>query len=132
MTSRRNFLNKTLVTTGSLLASGFFHTTAGKNFLDQISKYSEEDVTDNEEFWYWIQQAYTVSANIINLNNGGVSPQPRVVQDAVERYNQLSNEMPSFYMWRTLDQGREPLRMKLADLAGCSNEEDRRDTSELQ
>jgi selenocysteine lyase/cysteine desulfurase len=26
-------------------------------------------------------------------------------------------------MWRILDQGREPLRMKLADLAGCSPEE---------
>ncbi|MEO0330133.1 MAG: aminotransferase class V-fold PLP-dependent enzyme [Bacteroidota bacterium] len=70
-----------------------------------------------------MQQAYTVSPNIINLNNGGVSPQPKVVQDAVDRYYHLSNEAPSYYMWRILDQGRESLRMKLADVAGCSPEE---------
>jgi selenocysteine lyase/cysteine desulfurase len=45
------------------------------------------------------------------------------VQQAVERYNQLSNEGPSYYMWRILDQGREPLREKLASLAGASPEE---------
>jgi len=45
------------------------------------------------------------------------------VQQAVERYNQLSNEGPSYYMWRILDQGREPLREKLANLAGVSPEE---------
>jgi len=52
------------------------------------------------------------------LTNGGVSPSPLVVQQAVERYNQLSNEGPSYYMWRILDQGREPLRERLAHLAG--------------
>jgi selenocysteine lyase/cysteine desulfurase len=70
-----------------------------------------------------IQQAYTVNPNMVNLNNGGVSPSPRVVQEAVERFNQLSNEAPSYYMWRILDQGREPVRYKLATLAGCSPNE---------
>ena len=57
------------------------------------------------------------------LNNGGVSPSPIVVQDAVERYNRLSNQGPSYYMWRILDQGREPLREKLALLAGTLPDE---------
>jgi selenocysteine lyase/cysteine desulfurase len=91
--------------------------------LEKNAHRSPADCASDEEFWYYIQQAYTVSANIVNLNNGGVSPQPRVVQEAVERYNRLSNEAPSFYMWRTLDQGREPLRMKLAEIAGCSHDE---------
>ena len=84
---------------------------------------SGEDVTTNEEFWYLMKHQYTVSASIINLNNGGVSPQPRVVQEAVERYNQLSNETPSYYMWRIVDQGKEPIREKLAQLGGVSPEE---------
>ena len=71
----------------------------------------------------WIQQAYTTNPNLINLNNGGVSPQPKVVQDAFERYYRLCNEGPSYFMWRILDQGREPLRTKLAQQAGCSSEE---------
>ena len=57
-----------------------------------------------------IQRSYSVNPDIINLNNGGVSPAPIVVQQAVERYNQLANEGPSYYMWQILDQGREPLR----------------------
>ncbi|HRF18564.1 MAG TPA: aminotransferase class V-fold PLP-dependent enzyme, partial [Chitinophagaceae bacterium] len=64
-----------------------------------------------------------VSPALINLNNGGVSPAPKTVQDAMKRYYDLSNEAPSYYMWRILDQGREPLRKNLARLAGCSPEE---------
>lgn len=65
-----------------------------------------------------MQQAYTVDTNIINLNNGGVSPQPKVVQDAFMRLNEYANQGPSYYMWRIMDQGREPLREPLAELAG--------------
>ncbi len=72
-----------------------------------------------EDFWAWVQQNYTVSPNLINLNNGGVSPSPKVVQDTFERYNRYCNEAPSYYMWRILDQGREALRADLASLAGC-------------
>jgi selenocysteine lyase/cysteine desulfurase len=82
-----------------------------------------QELASNEDYWSVIQQAYTVNPNMVNLNNGGVSPSPRVVQDAVERFNQLSNEAPSYYMWRILDQGREPVRYKLATLAGCSANE---------
>jgi selenocysteine lyase/cysteine desulfurase len=81
------------------------------------------ELAADEDYWSVIQQAYTVNPNMVNLNNGGVSPSPRVVQEAVERFNQLSNEAPSYYMWRILDQGREPVRYKLATLAGCSPNE---------
>ena len=79
-----------------------------------------KELASDEDYWSVIQQAYTVNPNMVNLNNGGVSPSPRVVQEAVERFNKLSNEAPSYYMWRILDQGREPVRYKLATLAGCS------------
>jgi selenocysteine lyase/cysteine desulfurase len=107
-------------------AMPFFNTLQGRSLvlaLEQAEGKSVEEITTDETFWYQIQQAYTVSPNVTNLNNGGVSPSPKVVQEAVERYNRLSNEAPSYYMWRILDQGREPLRAKLAELAGCSPEE---------
>jgi selenocysteine lyase/cysteine desulfurase len=85
--------------------------------------HTPQELAADEEYWSVIQQAYTVNPNMVNLNNGGVSPSPRVVQEAVERFNQLSNEAPSYYMWRILDQGREPVRYKLATLAGCSPNE---------
>lgn len=87
------------------------------NALDPLAMASDED------FWGWVRSSYTVSPNIINLNNGGVAPQPKVVQDAHIRYYQYCNEAPSYYMWQLLDQGREPLRERLATLCGCDKEE---------
>lgn len=78
---------------------------------------------DEEDFWSGIREAYSVSPSIINLNNGGVAPAPRVVQEALNYYNRLCNEGPSYYMWRVLDQGREPMRRNMAAIAGCSHEE---------
>jgi selenocysteine lyase/cysteine desulfurase len=41
----------------------------------------------------------------------------------MKRYYDMSNEVPSYYMLRILDQGREPIRRNLARLAGCTAEE---------
>jgi hypothetical protein len=46
---------------------------------------SSEDVAADEDYWREIQQAFTVDRSLINLNNGGVSPSPRIVQDAMQR-----------------------------------------------
>lgn len=81
------------------------------------------DWARDEDFWASVRLAYTVSPTLVNLNNGGVSPQPLVVQEALDRYTRLANEAPSYYMWRTLEANREPLRQELARLAGCSPEE---------
>lgn len=91
--------------------------------LLSLNKLSPHSASNDEELWARMAQAYTVSPNILNLNNGGVSPQPKVVQDAVDRYYHLSNEAPTYYMWQILDKGREPVRRKLADLAGVSSDE---------
>lgn len=77
----------------------------------------------DEDFWRQIRLAYAASPNMVNLNNGGVSPAPRAAMDALDYYNRMCSEAPSYYMWRILDQGREPLRDNLAALAGASPEE---------
>lgn len=94
-----------------------------ENQVNRLEKLSVNAAAEDEDFWGWIRESYTVSPNIINLNNGGVSPQPKVVQDAHIRYYQYCNEAPSYYMWRILDAGREGLRQKLAELCGVSPEE---------
>lgn len=116
---RRKFLS-----TLPLLSTCFASSLKGKLPNPTFPSLSERvDVTRDEDFWHEIKQAYSVSPTLINLNNGGVCPQPRVVQEAVEHYNRLSNETPSYYMWRVLDQGREPIRRKLAELAGADIDE---------
>jgi selenocysteine lyase/cysteine desulfurase len=126
MSSRRNFLKQS----SSALAAMALPAFSGKISPAEISaalspkkNLSAQDLAADEDFWGMIREAYTVSPNIINLNNGGVSPQPLHVQEMQWKYIQMSNEAPSYYMWRILDQGREPLRQKLADLGGCSPEE---------
>lgn len=123
---RRNFLRKLVGLSTLAVSAPFFQTAQGRTLLSALAEQEKRSVSESvkdETFWYQIKQAYTVSSAILNLNNGGVCPQPRVVQEAVERYNRLSNETPSYYMWRILDQGREPMRQKLAELAGCSPDE---------
>jgi len=126
MKDRRKFLQQITLSAGAFSASSLFNQLLAKDFKEaekKIEDLSPEQAAGDEDYWATIQQAYTVNPNIIDLNNGGVSPSPRIVQEAVERYNKLSNEGPSYFMWRILDQGREPLRQKLAELAGCDAEE---------
>jgi len=123
---RREFIRQS-----GLLLSGFsltgFSNMLSPELMTRISEKTQSKaahtlVTD-ESFWREIRQAFTINPGLLNLNSGGVSPSAEMVQDAVDQYNRMSNQGPSYYMWRILDQGREPLRASLAKLAGCDTEE---------
>jgi selenocysteine lyase/cysteine desulfurase len=122
MSDRRSFLKSLGLVSGGLpflqLSDPVFAAEAAERMKSSVPVSG-----DDEDFWGWVRESYTVSPNIVNLNNGGVAPQPKPVQDAHIRYYQYCNEAPSYYMWQILDQGREPLRERLAALAGCSPEE---------
>lgn len=124
--NRRNFLNKLGLFSAGTVLSSFTEPGWKRNLQEALLKAQHRTPTElapDEDFWYYVQQSYTVSSSLINLNNGGVAPSPKSVQDAMKRYHDLSNEAPSYYMWRILDQGREPLRKNLAGIAGCLEEE---------
>jgi len=126
MSGRKQFLQQLGLMAGAFSANSLFnelHAAEISSANSRVNHLSPISVASDEDYWSVIQQAFTVSPQIINLNNGGVSPSPRVVQEAVERYNKLTNEGPSYFMWEILDQGREPLREKLAELGGCNKEE---------
>jgi selenocysteine lyase/cysteine desulfurase len=126
MANRRNFVKQLGLMAGAFSASSLFNQAHAAEF-EHINLHKQDisakELATDEDFWSVIQQGYTTSPSLINLNNGGVSPSPRIVQEAVERFNKMTNEGPSYYMWRILDQGREPLRYKLAQLAGANPEE---------
>lgn len=125
--SRKDFINGIGMVAGGIALNNFIPSAIAGERKNSLSPEPFPVVSSmksqGEAFWKKIKQEYTVSPNILNLNNGGVSPQPKVVQDAFERYNRFSNEAPSYYMWRVLDKGREAVRRDLAVLAGCSEEE---------
>jgi len=80
-------------------------------------------VARDEDYWFNIREAFTVDRTLINLNNGGVSPAPRIVMDTEIRYLEMENMNPTYYMWRILDPGIETCRRRLAQTFGCDPEE---------
>lgn len=126
MNSRRSFINKAGKFSAITFLSSLTQPAWSRNLeraLKDAEGVSPSELATEEDFWHYIQQSFTSSSGIINLNNGGVSPAPKTVQEAMKRYYDYSNEAPSYYMWRILDQGREPLRKNIARLAGCDAEE---------
>ncbi len=78
---------------------------------------------DEEEYWAEIGTAFTVDRSLVNLNNGGVSPSPAFVQDAMAAHLTLSNKAPAYFMWRVQEPEREGVRERLARHWGADKEE---------
>jgi selenocysteine lyase/cysteine desulfurase len=89
----------------------------------RVADRSVEEIAPDETFWREIQQAFTLDRTIINLNNGGVCPSPRVVHEAYKRYLDISNQAPVYHMWQILEPNIESVRRRLAAEVGCDPEE---------
>jgi isopenicillin-N epimerase len=122
--SRRQFLRATSVA-GAAATAAFTNTgllrvqTAGQ----RIAAQSPASVASDETYWREIQQAFTLDRTIINLNNGGCCPSPRVVHEALKRYLDISNQAPVYHMWQILEPNIESVRRQLALEFGCDPEE---------
>ena len=78
---------------------------------------------DDEDYWREVQRAFDLDRSIINLNNGGVSPSPTHVLDAMIRDLRFSNVAPVHHMWDVLEPRIEGVRRELAREFGCDPEE---------
>jgi len=126
MTDRRSFIRQAGTMTAAASMIPFLNilgTAEVEAAIKNIEHLSPLEAAEDEDFWFTIRQSYTVSSNIINLNNGGVSPQPVVTQDALDRYVRLANQGPAYYMWQTIGMERENVRKQLAELGGVNPEE---------
>jgi selenocysteine lyase/cysteine desulfurase len=84
---------------------------------------SPQDVAQDESYWAEIQRAFDADRTMINLNNGGVSPTPSHVLEAMIRDLRFTNELPVEHMWRVLEPRIESVRRDLAREFGCDPEE---------
>jgi selenocysteine lyase/cysteine desulfurase len=123
MTTRRSFVRSLFAASAAIPALKDHALARVVSATRAVDGRSSEDVARDEDFWLEIQQAFTVDRTIINLNNGGVSPSPRVVQDAMRRYLEFSNEAPVHTMWSILEPHIESVRRRLAASFGCDPEE---------
>ncbi len=118
MLNRKQFIQQSTLAT---ISAGVLAMQACKD--EKKKGFNPESIKDENDFWKHVRAQYFISDEIINLNNGAVSPQPLPVQQAhIENY-QFANRGPSYFMWRKLDQQREPLRNRVAEFCGVQADE---------
>src|SRR5688500_8425311 len=124
MITRRSFLHAT-GTAGAAAIAAF--TNEGLSRLQAATRAvagtPPGEVAADENYWREIQQAFTLDRTVINLNNGGCCPSPRVVHDALKRYLEISNQAPVYNVWQVLEPNIEGVRRRLAVAFGCDTEE---------
>lgn len=120
MNTRRQFLNTAFAPLAVSL-----NPLALPRLLDTLTGYTgtPREIARDETFWLQVQEAFTVDRSLVNLNNGGVSPAPAAVQDAMKRYLDFSNQAPVYNMWEILEPQREGVRQRVARDFGCDTEE---------
>lgn len=125
MITRRNFLGRTGRVASAGMAVASFNPLQFPELLDRLSTWggTPYEIARDESFWREVQQAFTVDRSLVNLNNGGVSPAPASVQEAMKRHLDYSNEAPVYTMWRILQPQKEAVRQRLARQFGTDSEE---------
>jgi isopenicillin-N epimerase len=88
-----------------------------------VAHLTPQQAAIDEDYWSVIQNAFTVTRGIINLNNGGVSPSPRIVTEALVRYIWQQEDATAYTMWQILEPQSETIRTGLAEMFGCDREE---------
>src|SRR5690349_14495723 len=124
MTTRREFLAG--MAAAGLSAQPIFREHAIKSLFRAntiAGGRSPTVIADDESYWAEIQRAFDADRTMINLNNGGCSPTPSHVLEAMIRDLRFSNELPVDHMWRVLEPRIESVRRDLAAEFGCDPEE---------
>lgn len=123
---RRRFLTSAgkglgLMALSSATVGGLYRdvVAAGK----AVEHLSPIEAAMDEDYWAAIQQAFSVTRGIVNLNNGGVSPSPRLVTEAFVRYTWQQEDATAYTMWQILEPQSETVRTGLAEVFGCDAEE---------
>ena len=123
MSTRRSFvshLSRAAVALPALRADAFSrlaHAESG------VRAQPAAALADDEGYWSTIQSAFDIDRARTNLNNGGCSPAPTHVLEAMIRDLRFSNGIPVIDMWQTLEPRLEFVRRDLARDFGCDPEE---------
>ncbi len=123
---RRKFLSSVGKGFGLMAFSSAAVATLFENLnaaVIKVAHLAPEQVAADEDFWSVIQQSFSVTRGIINLNNGGVSPSPRIVTEAFVRYTWQQEDATAYTMWQILEPQSETIRTGLAEIFGCDSEE---------
>ena len=96
MIDRRGFLTRIVAPLGAAAAVATLDPKRARAVTRDLASATEDptSLAADETYWFEAQQAFTVDRSIVNFNNGGVSPSPAVVQEAMKRRLDFSNSVP--------------------------------------
>src|SRR6266699_1657029 len=126
MPTRRSFLSLAGKSLGLAALSSATVASLLRNVeaaTKNVAHLTPQEAATDEDYWATIQNSFSVTRGIINLNNGGVSPSPRIVTEALVRYIWEQEDATAYTMWQILEPQSETIRTGLAELFGCDREE---------
>lgn len=120
---RRSFVHRLAAGAGAAVLPGILHPhalrivqRAGRR-LDGVSPAA---AVEDEAYWREIQQAFSISRSILNLDNGNVCPSPRIVTQELVRTIWEIEEAPAYMLYDLPGFPPDPILSGLARLLGCS------------
>jgi selenocysteine lyase/cysteine desulfurase len=123
MADRRTFLASLAGATASLPVFRSSAIAEAQRASEVAGARAAATVAEDEAYWSTIQRAFDADRTMVNLNNGGVSPSPSHVLEAMIRDLRFSNELPVHHMWSVLEPRIESVRRDVARDFGCDPEE---------
>lgn len=128
--TRRAFLGRTIGAAGAMGLAGFASRAAGTElgaaFAQALASFdgTPQEIAANEDYWFQVQQAFSVDRSVVNFNNGGICPSPIVVQEAMRKILEFTNRQPTSYaLWTVLQPQMEGVRERVARQWGVDKEE---------
>ena len=120
--ARRSFL-KSIPVLATSAVTWPINTSLGNTEKPLLIDFSDNILQEHGEVWDVVRLAFRHTPNIINLNNGAISPQPIMVEQAFEAANRKHNLLPAKHLISKAEEKREIVREQLALMGGCSPNE---------
>lgn len=116
---KRTFLkNTSLIGLGSLVS----FSSIGK-MVEAVAHLPAGEVAKDEDFWAKIRNGYRLKPDYINLENGYYCIQPQEILDRYLEHVREVNVQGAYYMRTVQFDNKKLAAQKLAELAGCTDEE---------
>ncbi|MFT5168940.1 MAG: selenocysteine lyase/cysteine desulfurase [Saprospiraceae bacterium] len=117
--NKRTFLKN--ITFASIATSPFY--TSLDKIVSDVSHLSAAETAKDEDFWARVRNEYRIKPDYINLENGYYCFTPQETLEKFLQHVRHINYQGSYYLRTVQWDNKKMMAAKLAEIAGCSDEE---------
>jgi selenocysteine lyase/cysteine desulfurase len=114
---------RTFIKNISIMGMGIPVADQLENLIEQYEHLSPTALAEDEKFWEGVRGGYKLKPDYINLENGYYSFMPQEILENYIRHIREVNYEAAYYMRTKRFDDKKKMAAKLANLAGCSEEE---------